>query len=156
MTTPRRDEHSAGNDPGPAGAGFDGPLDRARTAQQRAEELRRQTRAALASGKPVTAATVATARERAERSLERAKAAHLSAAKHHRDAESAHLRAAAAHEQAALGADDLHGSAHQDAAEQHREAAEAHEAAAALQFDEYLAAGKVRPTPLPPSAAERR
>ncbi len=112
--------------------------------------------ATLASGKPVTAATVATARERAERSLERAKAAHLSAAKHHRDAESAHLRAAAAHEQAALGADDLHGSAHQDAAEQHREAAEAHEAAAALQFDEYLAAGKVRPTPLPPSAAERR
>ncbi len=155
MTTPRRDEHSAGNDPGPAGAGFDAPLDRARTAQRRADELR-DRQCGLADGEPVTAETVATARERAERSLERAKAAHRSAAKHHLDAETAHLRAAAAHEQAALRADDRHGSAHQDAAEKHRDAAEAHEAAAALQLDEYLAAGKVRPTPLPPSAAERR
>lgn len=120
------------------------PGDRARAAQKRADELRVR-HGELAGGSLVTPQTVQMARDRAEQSLERAKAAHISASKHHHDAENAHLCAAAAHEQAALRADDVHGSRHQEAAERHRGAADKHETAAAVQFDAYVTADKDHP-----------
>lgn len=131
------------------------PSARALAAQRRAEQLRLRHHE-LAEGTPVTEDTVRAARERAEESVNRAKAAHRAASTRHQEAERAHRNAAAAHEQAALRVDGIRGEAHQDAAEQHRDAADIHHTAAEVQYQEYITADERHPTPSPPSTEARR